>query len=356
LLALLLERRRAALVQSIQVGVGAAIGVLPLLIYNQMVFGNVLGPHVLVHVLAEQGAAPLTLSERFASYATWAHLLLLPAGQPLLRLTVPGMLVVLVASLVVRGQAARRRLGWVALGLLLGAALGVSLFRPGQFQTALVITVPAVLLGLVPAYEREQHSHAGRLGVLLLRFALVFALLCWIARLPDGGAQWGPRLLLPIIPLLVLVGLQRVAGWFERPETRAIGVGLVGAAFLLTHQGILSELEGLRQLRAFNASNHAVLTTVAQSGERVIITDVVYAPYLLAQIFYEDRLIYRVDSGAELDALLAQLEQHNIHSFYYLGIDRERISADSSRWATLQAHGEPRPLPHRLSGQAFTLP
>jgi hypothetical protein len=162
-------------------------------------------------------------------------------------------------------------------------------------------------------------------------------------------------MLLPAMPLLLIVAIDRLRQWLAIPEARGVAAGLVGATFLLGNLAFFSQLAGLREQHAFNQANQTLVSTVAQSNQRVIITDTVYAPYLLAQIYYEDRLIYRVDNGADLAALVRQLQAGGVQSFYYLGRDEQRLRSESAIWQELIAQEEPTKLPHLLFGTVYRI-
>jgi len=362
LMAALLLARGPWFTRCLWVGLGAILGILPLLIYNQIIFGSFLGPHILVHLLAaaaEPSTGSFQISTLIAERLTWANMLLLPLDQPLLLWPTLALLMLSALAWLVR----TRTIDWIAGAMavmLIMLGIGLQIYRGGQFQTSLMIAFPFGVIALLPNRRNEHASQfvtaQQRPIDLLLQFSLFSIILCWLAKLPDGGAQWGPRMLLPIMPLLVIVALQRLYSWFSHPKTGIITASFIGAAFLFLNIGLFSEIAGLREIRAFNTSNHRILTTVAQSGQRVIITDVVYSAPLLTQIFYENHLIYRINTGADLDALTNRLMDNGITEFYYLGRYSEQIGAESTIWRQLTPIGASEQLPHLLYGQIYRLP
>jgi hypothetical protein len=220
-------------------------------------------------------------------------------------------------------------------------------------QTTLLATFPPALLALLPAAPAAGRREPERIARLLVCFGLAYILLAWLVRLPDGGAQWGPRMLLPALPALALAGLWRAATWFARGAGSTFAIA--AALALLVNLSALSEVDALRQLRAFNSSNHRIATTVDQSRERVVIADTWYAPPIIAPLFYDGRLVFLVDGGRDLDELIGRLERAGITSFYYLGARREELAAESRRWVGLIPVGQVQELPHRLSGVVYRL-
>jgi hypothetical protein len=334
------------------------------LIYNQIIFGSFLGPHILVHLL-ESGpnTGSFQLATLIAERLAWANMLLLPLDQPLLLWPTLALLILSTLAWLVH----QHRNNWIAgimASMLVVLGIGLQMYVREQLQTSLMIAFPFGIIALLPNRSdrhaaqsiESQLDSQQRTTNLLLPFSLFYIFLCWLANLPNGGAQWGPRMLLPIMPLLVIVALQRLNSWVSHSETRLITTSIIGAAFLFLNMGLLSEIVGLRQIQAFNSSNYRILTTVANSGQRVIITDVVYSAPLLAQIFYEDRLIYRIDTGADLDVLTNQLKAQGVNEFYYLARYREQIAAESTIWRQLTPIGASEKLPHLMYGQIYHLP
>jgi hypothetical protein len=334
---------------------GAALGLAPLLLFNQRVYGSPLGPHVLVAGRANELQAASGLAGFLEARQVWASTLLMPLDHRLLT----GALFVVIAVAVAGWIAARgqdhRRVYWLYAGVvaLLGFGLALQATPARGFQTALLVAFPPVLLALLPAHAPGERTPPAQLIAMLLWFGATYIALAWLVRLPDGGAQWGPRVLLPAIPALTLAAATRLAAWVRCGPAPAFAVA--AAVALLVNLALVSQAEGLRQLRAFNTSNHQITTSVAQSGAQAVITDIWYAPPLLAQLFYDGRLIFLVDNGRDLDELLGRLEAGGTTEFYYLGARSAELAAESTRWPSLTALEAPRSLPHNLSGARYRI-
>jgi hypothetical protein len=335
-------------------GGGALLGAAPLLVFHQSVFGSPLGPHVLVAGRANDLTAAPGLAGAIEARRVWTNMLLVPLDRPLALAAVAALVCVgLAASLVAWRRSSASAPGWLyaataALALL---CFALQLGGLGGVQTALLTAFPAVLLCLMPAAHHSDVSVANQRARLLIWFGLAFIALAWLARLPDGGLQLGPRMLLPVYPALVLAGASRAASWFRRGAGPAFAAAVAVAA--LVNVSGLAQIEGLRQLRAFNTSNHLVFTTVAQSGERAVVTDVWYAPPLLAPLFYDERLIFLIDDERDLDELVGRLEAGGITSFYYLGTRADELMASVGH--LLIPADETQRLPHNLVGGRYRL-
>jgi hypothetical protein len=118
---------------------------------------------------------------------------------------------------------------------------------------------------------------------------------------------------------------------------------------------LISEIYGIQTLRTVNLGNYRIVSHVDQSGQQVIVTDIWYAPPLLSPIFYDNRKIFLIGTGAEFDTLLTQLAQNGITSFYYLGARSEEISASSRLWPQLIPIRKSERFAHYLLGTPYAM-
>lgn len=352
-LALLLAGRSLRWRLALWIGAGATVTILPLLLFNQLTYGVFLGPHV---VVAGQAAytSGVDLGAQLAERRDWAALLLVPGDHPW---WMAGLLLILVLGLSSRLlPTGRSRLisGWgivATAGVMAFAMLTTALTSN---PTSLLLTFPIALLWALPGMPGPDASGPQTARIVGV-FSISFILLAWAAAIPDGGSQWGPRLLLPAIPLLGLLGLRQASNWYAVQRQQIGTIALVVVAAMLVNAAALVELRGLRVLRELNIANYGLLTTVAQSEQQVIITDIWYAPPYVAPIFYDQRMVFLIQNSAELDQLLAQLEQHRQTSFYYLGTQREQIVSGSRAHERLVISQEALNLPHDLSGAIYRI-
>jgi len=345
--AVLLTQRVQALRTACWISIGTAAGMLPLLIYNQITFGLVTGPHVLVAGAAQYQRANDPLTMRLA----WSDQLIVPHDEPLLVGAVIAMALIALITAVRRTS----RVTNTGLALIIVLAIMISVLiqmapRSG-LQTALLITFPVVLLCCFPSVPTEQPNLVNAPSI-LTTFGLIFIALAWMVPLPDGGAQWGPRMLLPALPALAIAGIWRASSWLRRPMS---GAAVSSAMAIFFFVSLLAQCAGLRQLRAFNIANYTLLTTVAQSEASVIITDTWYGPPLLAPIFYDRRMIFLIDDGNDLDYLIERMNTSGFDTVYYLSGRRDSIATNARRWSELTAIGPPVRLAHNLTGQLYRI-
>ncbi|PZS01011.1 MAG: hypothetical protein DLM69_05615 [Candidatus Chloroheliales bacterium] len=114
------------------------------------------------------------------------------------------------------------------------------LFSSGK---GLVVFAPPVLLCLWAAakFWCTRHWEAGLIGVLFSALLIFYSVyFFW-----DGGSSWGPRFLLPFLPLLMLVSGAALQSWPHwRPSQRWLYAGLVVAGAVISVPGLLTPFWG----------------------------------------------------------------------------------------------------------------
>lgn len=374
--ALLIVRPAAVRCSGPWLAAGTVAGLLPMLLFNWWVYGDIISPHI--RVLAPGNyEEPATLAALLHSRLQWADMLLVPLDRPLL-LWGLALLVLLGLALKYSPFFLARAAAYSG-ALLLIAAMGISiaLRLSDEYQTALLISFPWLLLCLLPAAPAvlppPPHTASSEsLARLLLWFALLYILLALLLKLPAGGAQWGPRMLLPAIPALACVALYRAGTWFARGSVLPFGAALFISTgsqansprwrlepalacvmTVLLVAAVLCETYGLQRLQYIKQRNHQVVSAAAQSQQPVIVADTWYVTALLGPLFYEQQELYLVDDGAAFDRLLHSLARRGPVELYYVAARPDEIRSGSELWPRLAAAGEPAALPHQITGQGY---
>ena len=330
---------------AIWLGIGGALAIGPLLFFNQTTYGAMLGAHVVVTGAAQR-----------RDWLSWAEFLLVPSSSVFVLFLLFAL--ILLWALSIYSNKLRNDVRLHYGFCLLVAALLLQIAPPSNEDgyTSLLTGCPLLLLCLLPVSARPRMSTIPPAVRLLSVFSVSFILCCWLARLPDGGVQQGPRMLLPAIVPLLLVGMWRARNWLaQHTVPRAVTACLLTLA-VVGYASATAQIGGMRQLRMAMNANYQVLDSAAQSQQQVIVTDTWPAPALLAPLIYDGHLVFLVDSGKSLDEFMAALRAKNIHQFYYLGIFDAAIARDSQEWAAVKPVGKRRALAYQLRGQSFIFP
>ncbi len=339
-------------------GVGVILGTAPLLVYNAFQFGTPLGPHIATHALAAQQAshgAGFDIRAYGSERLDWFGHNLLSASPILLPWVIAGIVLWAIGMRLQRAWWPKAQYSGFDIPIFLGIAivcLGIEWQFSRTIHTTLLMTLPTALLVLLPSQPGEQRLlHTQRLALV----ASGYVGLCLLAPLPDGGAQWGPRLLLPALPALVIWVFQRVAGAFQDSTRTVRQVLLIALVALTGAASALSMLGGVAQAADSNRNTVRIVSATLQSHQQIIITDRVEAPSLLAQVFYSQIQIYYVQSKAEYKTLETNLQQQQAPSFYLLGDRSGWLHAYIQEQAQLTPMSSTTQLPYNLIGRVYQL-
>jgi hypothetical protein len=226
-----------------------------------------------------------------------------------------------------RGEGGTYPSAMVWTGLALSAALAAAgplrtlmlEFSPLSLSTrdrgyhALLHTMPIVALlplaMLLPPAPRRPH-----VTFLSWTAGLFVAITAATSPVP-GGLQWGPRLLLPVAPLIVLALAASVVG-----RRRAAGARSAFAALVLSLAlGLVMQGVGLRFLVAVRTYNAGMLERVRRTvpAGDAILSDFFAVPQLLASLSPVTPVLY-VKPDADLEALSSRFDAANVTPYWIM--------------------------------------
>ena len=189
--------------------------------------------------------------------------------------------------------------------------------RPDAFVQAFPV---ALFLLFLPPPERQPNPLRGEIRI-LLTIAVLFAILApslavfALSGAPLGGAQWGPRFLLPLCPLLAAVivfAFERRAAWRQHvagaPRLLAAAMGVLMLA------GAVTQVQGLRQLRIAKLQyERLVQGTEELEPQSLVATDLWWFPTVIASVLDErPTVVVEAFGNGSLADLLPYLNQRSI--------------------------------------------
>lgn len=303
---------------------GALLAVGAQMIFNIGLFGQPLGPQVAVNY-----------SAHLADPGAFLTLRLQVAGTMLIGLSHWAWAWGLAWACALAGLAWPRRRPLALAGLAACALVGLLLTLPRDlYWTGLANTAPLALLALweirgQQAAAGQRAGGSGRAAVaahgplqtgrLLLWFALIYSAGVLLSAPNGGGAQWGPRYLLPALPALLLLGLRAAQGLLGsgaspiRAEHVLARAGL--AVLLLT--SLATQLRGVDLLQSSLASSLRIVQVANVQPMRVLVSDAAFGPQLLAPLYYERPILF-VAMPEGWPALRERLMQSGEPGFVYL--------------------------------------
>jgi hypothetical protein len=137
--------------------------------------------------------------------------------------------------------------------------------------------------------------------------ALIYLAIAFAGVDTSGGKSLGPRLLLPLLPLLSVSAIVIMGSYLGSPATVDRAVGGVGVA--LVAAAVVIHLGGtIPAYRQRNAEDASAVRAAAASPERVLVADDMFTAQLLFPL-YDRKIVFLADtieSGNRLGALLAR--------------------------------------------------
>jgi 4-amino-4-deoxy-L-arabinose transferase-like glycosyltransferase len=320
---LLVIRTALPLIRSIVwLAVGGLISAGPWWVYQFATWGSPFGPRLQQNVPVLGGTEMLArLGD--STGRNWS--MLWPAqGDTLLAVL---LLVLVLLALIV--WALKRRVLWIAdFGFWIGVVILVivAVLLAGQLALGLrpddlLITFPLILLLMLPAPRRNQQSALSNQQLSVTRFLLgvplAFVVLVILVSPFQGGIQWGPRFLLPIIPPLSVLVIDRVAGLWGA-VSRSRRAGLAAACLALFLAGSVATWQGVQFLRKAQIASEFMSEMIRHMPERVVVSDAWFLPQA-APYALQEKIWFLTEDESGLFKLLQRLRKEtNEPGFVYI--------------------------------------
>jgi hypothetical protein len=283
---------------------GLIAGITPLLLFNTFLFGLPLGPDVAINfTMANQAILKGLLEIRLP---VMSGLLLDVPDRAWL--SVPIVLFALLAAFPLP-----RVRPWLMVGMAIAIFFGIYNTQPIDLRIGIASTCPLVLLAVLVRAQRDPQRPALRLLVVT---TLVYSAGVLLTAPNEGGYAWGPRYLLPVIPLLAVLSISaitillRSSRGFQRWTT-------AGAVVLLLVASVWTQYRGVYLLQQSAAQIQRIVHSVDAQKQQIILTDTWYVTQLLGPL-YLDRVVFLTTRPEQLTELSSALQQHHISRLSYV--------------------------------------
>jgi hypothetical protein len=306
--AVLLFRSSRRFVHTLSLCLGMLVALIPLWIFQFLVYGDPIGPHV-EHFAWLAKEVPVT-SDRVAIIY---HTLL--EGNSSAVLSFLYIMAFVASAMLFRSSRLRRQtsLVIVSFGILAVATIpNVLEASAGRPLGGLITTAPFLVFGftaLLNSSVRERNR-------ILLAIGLGYAALVSVMTPVDPGLQWGPRFLLPIFPALAVVATNNFHALQAAGELRS--AHLLRACFICTVALSLAvQAAGLRTLYVIKSRDRELIEKTGQLDAVHILSDEYgYAQYA-APLFYEKQFFY-VRDQEDYQRLTETLANHGISRYAFV--------------------------------------
>jgi hypothetical protein len=302
----LLASRR--FVYTLSLCLGMLLALVPLWIFQFLVYGDLIGPHV-GHLawLAEE--VPVTTDRVAIIY----HTLLEGNSSPALSFLY--IMAFVASAMLIRSSTLRRRnvLIIVNFGILAIVTIpNILEASGGRPLGGLITTAPFLVFG----FTSLLNSSVGQRNRFLLAIGLGYTALVCVLTPVDPGLQWGPRFLLPIFPLLAVVATNNFRALETAGDLRS--ERLLRACFVSTVAiSLVVQVAGLRTLYIIKARDRDLIQHTGQLDAVHILSDEYgYAQYT-APLFFEKEFFYVRNQG-DYQRLTETLVSHDISRYAFV--------------------------------------
>jgi hypothetical protein len=263
--------------------IGGLITAAPWWVYQFVTWGSPFGPRLQQNVPVLGGTAMLT---RLGNTTGRNWSMLFPADGE--SVTVLALLLAALVFIAILTAVLRRKFHWVAqIGFWLGVVISVLLaglliwqLSQGQRPDDLLLVFPILVLLILPVpLTSNIQPPTSSIARFLLIVPLAFVVLVILISPFQGGIQWGPRFLLPIIPPLTVVLTDRLAGLWG-VINRSVRVGLAVAFIALLAAGSYSTWLGVKFMQGSQTSSEFMSEVIRQSPDKVVVTDAWFLPQM----------------------------------------------------------------------------
>ena len=305
-------------------------------LYQWWAFGNPLGAHYAVNAryYAEQGLPPIT--ERLI------RLLANPNIDEVKNLWIMTPFLLLLVGCA--APPLSRRSSLLAVLICLCVPTSVLLGVTSYFKEGILAVTPLAACCFFLLLPNRRPAAKQRLVGLFAVTCIMFIGSVAITSPVVGGLQYGPRLLLPMFPLLVILTLCGVCAAHEAVMSRKARQVMVCCAFVLGCCGIVGAIRALQTVYTMKTYRRALIQKIRESGQCAIVFDHWSPPQEIAPLYFERRLLL-APHGKDDAELVRALADAGLDGFLFLRRDNEgRLVNDRGRFVhvggTRLLHGE----------------
>ncbi len=193
---------------------------------------------------------------------------------------------------------------WVAGVVVLAAMDAWEVATAPKWLAGLHRVAPYLVFALLPPPAKARDD--GWQPYAIVAATALYVVAAMVATNTTGGKSLGPRLLLPLLPLLAVAAMMRIAAYLRASAALERVTGYSGV-LLVALAAVIHLAGAIPAYQARNRDDAAPLLVAQASSARVIVTDHPHTAQMLLPLYYR-KVIFLADSHearAKLGALLA---------------------------------------------------
>jgi len=174
------------------------------------------------------------------------------------------------------------------------------LMRAPKWLAGMQRVVPYAVCALLPRPKGNTEADGGFPLIVAVTTA-IYLLVAYVGTDTHGGKSLGPRLLLPLLPLLVVAAIMRISSYLRSTLVADRAVGLIGVT-LVALSMTMHVFGTLPAYHRRNLDDSGALVALASSRVRVVVADDDATAQLLMPL-YRRKVIFLADSPDLMTAL-----------------------------------------------------
>ncbi len=174
------------------------------------------------------------------------------------------------------------------------------LMRAPKWLAGLQRVAPYAVCALLPR-PRGNREDDGRFPFIVAITTAVYLAIAYVGTDTHGGKSLGPRLLLPLLPLLIVAAVMRIRSYMQSPGVPERAVGIMGAALLCLSLA-MHVFATFPAYHRRNREDARALVALASSRVRVVVADDDATAQLLMPL-YARKVLFLADTPELMTAL-----------------------------------------------------
>lgn len=183
------------------------------------------------------------------------------------------------------------------------------LMRAPKWLAGVQRVTPYAVCALLPR-PRGSTEDDGRLPMIVVATTAIYLVLAFVGTDTHGGKSLGPRLLLPLLPLLIVAAVIRMTSYLRSTSLPDRAVGVIGAT-LLSLSLVMHVFGTLPAYHRRNQDDAGVARALAASRVRVVVADDDATAQLLMPL-YRRKVIFLADTPELMKALGAAMVDQRV--------------------------------------------
>jgi hypothetical protein len=174
------------------------------------------------------------------------------------------------------------------------------LMRAPKWLAGMQRVIPYAACAFLPR-PRGNDEDDGRFPLIVVVTTAIYLLIAYVGTDTHGGKSLGPRLLLPLLPLLAIAAVMRMSSYLRSTLLADRAVGLIGVT-LMSLSLLMHVLGTLPAYYRRNQDDAGALVALAAARVRVVVADDDATAQLLMPL-YRRKVIFLADTPELMSAL-----------------------------------------------------